>query len=87
MHPTLNHFASREFWVHYRRLPDTIRDLADKNFALLKADPGHPSLRLKKVGPFWSVRVGLHYRALAKDRPDGLVWFWIGSHGTYDRLA
>jgi hypothetical protein len=87
LHPPLNHFASPEFWVHYDRLPDTIRELADKNFALLKADPRHPSLSLKKVGRFWSVRVGLHYRALAKDRPDGLVWFWIGSHGTYDRIT
>jgi hypothetical protein len=82
----LKHFASPEFWFHYRQLPDKIRELADKNFEFMKADPRHPSLQLKKVGQFWSVRVGLHYRALAKDRPDGLIWFWIGQHNTYDRL-
>jgi hypothetical protein len=83
----VKHFASPEFWFHYRKLPDKVRDLADKNFELMKADPRHSSLRLKRVGRFWSVRVGLRYRALAKDRPDGLVWFWIGPHDTYDRLT
>ena len=83
----MNHFASPEFWFHYRQLPDDIQRLADKNFALLKTDPHHPSIRLKKVGTFWSVRVGLRYRALAKERPEGLVWFWIGSHGAYDKLV
>src|SRR5438132_9026426 len=74
----LNHFTAPEFWFHYRQLPPEIRDLADKNFQLLKADPRHSSLRLKKVGIFWSARIGLSYRALAKDRKEGLVWFWIG---------
>ena len=71
----MNHFASPEFWYHHRRLPDEIRDLADKCFTLLQADPRHPSLRFKKVGGLWSARVGLHYRALARERPEGLVWF------------
>jgi hypothetical protein len=82
----LNHFATPEFWFHYRQLPDEIRTLADKNFELLRIDPRHPSLRLKKIGVFWSVRVGLRYRALAKERREGLVWFWIGPHDRYDQL-
>jgi hypothetical protein len=28
----------------------------------------------------------LHYRALATDVGDDLVWFWIGSHADYDKL-
>ena len=55
-------------------------------FALLKDDPTHPSLRLKKIDKVWSVRIGLHYRALAKVRSDGLVWFWIGHHREYEQL-
>ena len=35
---------------------------------------------------FWSASVGLRYRALARDRQEGLVWFWIGPHGDYDQL-
>ncbi len=82
----MNHFASPVFWFHYRQLPPDIRDLADKNFELLKQNLRHPSLRLKKVGIFYSARVGLHYRVLAKERSEGLVWFWIGHHSEYDRL-
>ncbi len=86
MHPALSHLADPDFWQAYNRLPDAIRELADKNFALLNSDPSHPSLRLKKIGPIHSVRVGLHYRALATDHPEGLQWFWIGHHSDYDRL-
>jgi hypothetical protein len=82
----LNHFTTPDFWFHYRRLPVSIRVLADKAFELLVNDPRHPSLRLKRIGAFWSARVGLNYRALAKDRTEGLVWFWIGPHDEYDRM-
>ena len=54
----LNHFATPGFWFHYRQLPDEVRNLADQCFQRLRADPRHPSLRLKKVGAFWSARVG-----------------------------
>lgn len=86
MHAPVNHFATPDFWYCYRRLPKDIRELADKNFALLRQDPHYPSLRFKKVGSYWSARVGLQYRALARDRPEGFVWFWIGPHSDYERL-
>ena len=82
----MRHLASSKFWVAYDRLPDQIRELADKNYALLKENPQHPSLQLKKIGRFWSVRVGLRYRALATEVDGDLVWFWIGSHADYDAL-
>jgi tRNA(Met) C34 N-acetyltransferase TmcA len=82
----VKHFASTQFWQHYRQLPSDVRRLADRNFQLLKADSKHPSLHLKKIGRLWSVRVGAHYRALGLDKPEGIVWFWIGSHADYDKL-
>ena len=69
-----------------RELPVAVRELADRNYALLKGDPRHPSLRFKKVGRFWSVRMGLRYRALATEADGDMVWFWIGSHADYDAL-
>jgi len=83
----LKHFASQEFWFHYHHLPEAIRELADKNFQLLKSNPRHPSIRLKKVGSVWSARIGLHYRALGEDHPDGILWFWIGPHARYDQIT
>ena len=81
----MNHFASRSFWTAYQQLPPDIRELADKRFALLKADIQHPSLNFKKVGKYWSVRVGLGYRALAREVDGGLLWRWIGTHDDYIR--
>jgi hypothetical protein len=83
----LKHFATPQFWACYERLPDQIRQLADKNFELLKSDPRHPSLHFKKVGNYRSVRVGLSYRALATEAEGGLLWFWIGTHAQYDELV
>jgi hypothetical protein len=60
--------------------------LADKNYALLKENPRHPSLQLKKVGRFWSVRVGSRHRASAVEMDKDLIWFWIGSHAEYDAI-
>jgi hypothetical protein len=82
----LNHRASPEFWKCYEKLPPQIRDLADKNFSLLKKDPQHPSLHFKRIDRFYSVRVGISYRALGMTTTDGVVWFWIGNHSEYDKL-
>lgn len=83
----MKHFTSPEFWACYRGLPKPVQELADKSFALLKNDPHHPSLHFKKVGRFWSVRLGLFYRALGVNIPEGVLWFWIGSHADYDNLV
>ncbi len=82
----MKHFASPAFWEAYQRLPEQVRVLADKNYTLLKQSPQHPSLHFKKVGRFWSVRVGSRYRALAVEIEGGLLWFWIGSHADYDEM-
>lgn len=83
----MRHRAVDDFWELYDELPRKVRLLADKNFRLLKSDPSHPSLEFKCLKPdLWSVRIGLHYRALAYPDDSGFVWFWIGSHAAYDRL-
>ena len=82
----MRHRASASFWKAYDALPAETRKAADAGFATMKADPHHPALRLKRVGRFWSARIGLRYRALAVDAEDGLLWFWIGDHADYDRL-
>lgn len=60
--------------------------MADKNYALLKENPKHPSLHFKKIGNKWSARVGIGYRALAVENESDVIWYWIGSHAEYDRL-
>jgi hypothetical protein len=89
MHAIVKHLASTGFWSLYHRLPVEVCETADKYFGLLKSDPTHPSLHLKRIGELWSVRAGLHYRALGMDAPskeNSILWFWIGPHTEYDRL-
>ena len=37
--------------------------------------------------PVYSVRISLEYRALGIRAGEEIVWFWIGSHGNYDKLV
>jgi hypothetical protein len=85
----LKHTASARFWQCFDRLSSDLQTLARKNFALLKADPAHPSLHFKSVanGRFYSVRVGLYHRALGAAVDQGVHWFWIGTHAEYDKLV
>ena len=82
----MNHYATPDFWYHYRQLPPEVQRTADKNYQLLADDPYHPSLHFKKIRDLWSVRVGRGYRALATEQDGDYLWFWIGTHADYDRL-
>jgi hypothetical protein len=82
----LRHFASPDFWLCYRQLPISTQETANKNFTLLKSDSRHPSLHFKKVGKYYSARVGLNYRVLGVEVVDGVLWFWIGNHSEYDKI-
>lgn len=74
-----------EFWVCYQELPEEIQRRADEKFELLKRNPQHPSLRLKKVGERWTARINKDYRAVAIEEEGTLVWGWIGRHDEYMR--
>lgn len=80
------HRTTPQFWERFYALPEPTQRLDRKNFELLKANPSHPSLRFKKVGQYWSVRVGLSHRVLAVEDGANFIWVWIGSHDEYDRL-
>jgi hypothetical protein len=83
----LTHRAAPDFWSAYDALPVQIQNLAQPRFRPPEIGPHHPSLHFKKTGRFWSVRIGLHYRALATEMDDGWLWFWIGAHAAYDALV
>ncbi len=75
-----------EFWEKYNDLSEHVQRRADKQFDLFTTNPRHPSLQLKPVGVFWSVRVTDAYRALAVREQNIFTWFWIGSHDEYEQL-
>jgi len=82
----LKNFTSPDFWDHFSQLPEEVQRLARENYELLRGNPRHPSLHLKKARGYWSVRVGRGYRALGKDIEGGILWGWIGAHDEYARL-
>jgi hypothetical protein len=78
---------TREFRRRYRALPKEVQDAADRAYAMWNQDPYHSSLQFKALegqDDVYSVRIGLHWRALAIKDGDEVTWFWIGSHGDYD---
>lgn len=57
-------YAVPEFWDCYDRLPESVRSLADKKYALFQEDPFHPSLGFQRKGEVWAVDIGRSYRRL-----------------------
>ena len=88
MSKAMNHHATSKYWQYYNELPPKVKSLAKKNFQILKVTPNYPSIHLKRVKKYWSVRIGIHYRALGIDAPEqnAIIWFWIGSHAAYSYL-
>jgi len=75
-----------DFWTSYSALPAEIKARAKLTYRLWRRNPRHPSLRFKKTGEVWSIRIGGGYRALALLEENAFYWFWIGSHDSYLRL-
>jgi hypothetical protein len=85
----VNSRTTARFRAAFEDLPGGVRERARAAYRLFRMDPSHSSLRFKPVHParpIYSVRIGLGYRALGVRDGDTMMWFWIGSHGDYDRL-
>ena len=80
------HRTTERFWKSYRGLPADVRGRATKSFQLLNKNQRHPSLQFKKVGAFWSARVGVAHRALAVEDNEGFIWVWVGTHDEYEKI-
>ena len=80
------HRTTNRFWKYLENLPEHVQKISKKNFELLKINSSHPSLHFKKVGKFWSVRVGTNHRALAVEDGEDFIWIWVGMHNEYERL-
>jgi hypothetical protein len=81
--------VTEDFMSCFAGLPQEVREQARKKYQLWKHDPYHPSLHFKRVSntePLYAVRIGIGWRALGLLEGDTITWFWIGSHGEYDKL-
>jgi hypothetical protein len=82
-------YTTKRFRSCFQQLPSDVQQQAKEAFKRWIENSSHPALRFKSVHPtepVFSVRVSLGYRALGVREGDSMIWFWIGSHGAYDRL-
>jgi len=84
--------ASRQFWKLFEGLPKRVQSEARNIHRIWLRNPFHPSLHFKKIGvsqglPVYSVRIGIHWRALGILEGDTVKWFWIGSHEAYNEIS
>jgi len=63
----VNHYAAPDFWASYELLPSAAKEVANKAFELLKADPRHPSLHFNKGG---GVVIGTGRASVSRRWPD-----------------
>jgi hypothetical protein len=77
------------FWRAYDALDPRVKEAARRSYRLFAENPGHPSLRFKKLAGHervWSVRINDSVRAIAERDGDTVTWVWIGSHNDFDKL-
>ena len=80
---------TKDFRKRFQHLPLDVQKQARQSYRLWRNNAQHRSLDYKRVSqtiPLYSVRIGLHWRALALKDADTLDWFWIGPHSEYDKL-
>ncbi|HEY9621195.1 MAG TPA: hypothetical protein V6C78_12535 [Crinalium sp.] len=81
--------TTARFRKAFSELPKQVQDQTRAAYRQFKQDPGHPSLRFKKVHPelpIYSARISKTYRAVGQLDGDTVIWFWVGSHAEYDSL-
>ena len=80
---------TKQFHKRFARLPRDIQDQAKAAYRLFKENPYYPSLHFECIDrqeSLWSVRIGLHYRAVGVWEGDTIIWYFIGSHEDYNHL-
>lgn len=81
--------TTAQFRKAFAGLPRQVQQQTREAYRQFKQDPGHPSLRFKKVHselPIYSARISKSYRAVGQLDGDTVIWFWVGSHAEYDSL-
>jgi hypothetical protein len=82
-------YTTDKFRKAFRNLPVPVQRKARKAFHLWRQDPGNPLLHYKQVHqikPVYSIRIGLGRGAVGIKAENHMIWFWVGSHGAYDKL-
>jgi hypothetical protein len=84
-----NLLRGEAYWTAFDDQPVKVRQLAEKNYQLWRANSRHPGLRFKRIHPdlpIVSFRVGMEHQSVGVETDDGkVVWFWVGSFEHFER--
>ncbi|HEX6777440.1 MAG TPA: hypothetical protein VF099_04515 [Ktedonobacterales bacterium] len=82
---------TKQFRKLFDALPEDAQRQARAAYQLFKQNPGHPGLAFKPVptagSNAWSAMIGEHYRVIGFRAGDVIVWDWIGTHESYNRVV
>lgn len=81
-------YYSAKFARDYRKLPDKIKDTAEKREVIFRKNPHDPRLKTHKLTgklfPYWSFSIDYSYRIVFEFVENNTVWFHaIGNHDIY----
>ena len=74
---------TEKFKKDYKKLPDRVKKLAEKQFVFLLSNPKHPSLNIKKMQDsrsIWEARITDSYRFTFQIVKDSYILRKIGTH-------
>jgi len=74
---------TKTFIRNYRKLPQDIQELTDKQLGLLLSNPKHPSLNKKKMNDpreIWEARITMSYRFTFHITEDTYILRKVGTH-------
>jgi mRNA-degrading endonuclease RelE of RelBE toxin-antitoxin system len=80
---------TKKFKKIFNKLPSHVQAQVEIAYEHFKRDPWYSSLEFKCVNKgesIYSIRIGIHYRALGYMRDDTIIWYWVGTHSDYDHL-
>ena len=86
----MNSKTKESFRKRFQSLPKDTQEAARQAYRLWLQDPRHTSLRYKQIHPsrpYYSVRIGAHWRAIGLKKGNEVLWFWIGPHSEYDGVV
>jgi plasmid maintenance system killer protein len=72
--------------VELKQAPPAVQKAAQKAFRLFVENERHPSLRFKKVGPLWSIRINIEWRILLRETENGYEALHLADHDWYEQL-
>ena len=81
--------ATIEFRKLFADLPKQVEEQTRAAYRQFKEYLSYPSLRFKKVHqelPIYCARISKSYRAVGQLDGGTVIWFWVGSHGEYDKF-